>query len=108
MMREEDLAARVEAFVPGRARTVSAAFRRRTPHASPFDLWSRIASAPIRQSAVDQARAKARCSRAPAYLYWFVRQTPELDGRPRAFHCLDLPIMITNTVRCASMTGGGT
>lgn len=108
MMREEDLVARVEAFVPGRARTVIAAFRRRTPHASPFELWSRIASAPIRQSAVDQAQAKARYSRAPAYLYWFVWQTPVLDGRPRAFHCLDIPFMFANTDRCASMTGGGT
>lgn len=105
-MREEDLVARVEAFVPGRARAVIAAFRRRTPHASPFDLWSRIATAPIRQSAVDQARAKARHSRAPAYLYWFTWQTPVLDGRPRAFHCLDIPFMFGNTDRCASMTGG--
>ncbi|MES2042692.1 MAG: carboxylesterase family protein [Pseudomonadota bacterium] len=105
-MSEDDLVARVEAFVPGRGRAAIAAFRRRTPHASPFDLWSRIAAAPIRQSAVDQARAKARHSRAPAYLYWFTWQTPVLDGRPRAFHCLDIPFMFANTDRCASMTGG--
>jgi len=105
-MREDDLMARVEAFAPGRARAVIAAFRRRTPEASPFDLWSRIATAPIRQSAVDQARTKAKHSRAPAYLYWFAWQTPVLDGRPRAFHCLDIPFMFANTERCASMTGG--
>ncbi|MDH7972353.1 carboxylesterase family protein [Sphingomonas sp. AR_OL41] len=106
-LREEELVARVEAFVPGRARAVIAAFRQRTPGASPFDLWSRIATAPIRQSAVDQAMAKARHSRAPAYLYWFTWQTPVLDGRPRAFHCLDIPFLFANTDRCASMTGGG-
>ncbi|MEG3144256.1 carboxylesterase family protein [Sphingomonas sp. RT2P30] len=107
MMREDELVARVEAFVPGRSRAVIAAFRRRAPGASPFDLWSRIATAPIRQSAVDQAMAKARHSRAPAYLYWFTWQTPVLDGRPRAFHCLDIPFLFANTDRCASMTGGG-
>ncbi|MFA5963466.1 MAG: carboxylesterase family protein [Sphingomonas sp.] len=106
-MREDDLVKRVEALAPGRSSTVIAAFRRRTPKASPFDLWSRIAAAPIRQSAVDQAMAKARHSSAPAFLYWFTWQTPVLDGRPRAFHCLDIPFMFANTDRCASMTGGG-
>jgi len=107
-MRESDLEARVEAFVPGRSRAAIAAFRRRTPGASPFDLWSRIATAPIRQCAIDQARAKTKHSHAPAYLYWFTWQTPVLDGRPRAFHCLDIPFFFANTGRCASMTGGGT
>lgn len=106
-MGESDLEARVEAFVPGRSRAVIAAFRRRTPGVSAFDLWSRIATAPIRQSAVDQARAKARHSHAPAYLYWFTWQTPVLDGRPRAFHCLDIPFFFANIDRCATMTGGG-
>jgi para-nitrobenzyl esterase len=62
---------------------------------------------PVRRSAVTQAIAKARHSRAPAYLYWFSWQTPVLDGRPRAFHCLDIPFLFANTDRCASMTGGG-
>jgi para-nitrobenzyl esterase len=106
-MPDSDLTARVEAFAPGKSRTVIDAFRRRTPEASPFDLWSRIATAPIRQSAIDQAHRKARHSHAPAYLYWFTWGTPVLDGRPRAFHCLDIPFMFANTARCASMTGGG-
>jgi len=106
-MREDDLLAAVESFLPGRSSAVIAAFRRRTPQASRFDLWSRIATAPIRQSAVAQAQAKARHSTAAAYLYWFTWQTPVLDARPRAFHCLDIPFMFGNTDRCASMTGGG-
>jgi para-nitrobenzyl esterase len=106
-MREEELLARVETFAPGRARCVIDAFRARTPDVTPFDLWSRIATGPIRQAAVDQALMKARHSRAPAYLFWFTWQTQVLDGRPRAFHCLDIPFFFANTDRCASMTGGG-
>lgn len=105
-MREADLVAKVETVAPGRSAAVIAAFRHRTPDASPFDLWSRIATAPIRQSAVDQALAKSS-GKAPAYLYWFTWQTPILDGRPRAFHCLDIPFMFANSERCATMTGGG-
>ncbi len=106
-MTEAELTARAEAFLPGRGAAVVKAFRLRTPGAAPFDLWSRIATAPIRQAAVDQATAKAALARAPAYLYWFNWQTPVLDHRPRAFHCLDIPFAFANTDRCDSMTGGG-
>ncbi|HEX7694929.1 MAG TPA: carboxylesterase family protein [Sphingomonas sp.] len=106
-MGHDKLVELVEAVAPGRSGAVIAAFRRRAPNASPFDLWSRIAAAPVRRAAVAQAIAKARHSKAPAYLYWFAWQTPVLDGRPRAFHCLDIPFLFANTDRCASMTGGG-
>lgn len=43
----------------------------------------------------------------PAYLYIFRWRTPILDGRPRAFHCADIPFAFFNTDRCDSMTGGG-
>lgn len=106
-MSQAELAARAERFLPGRGASLVAAFRRRDPNASPFDLWSRIATAPIRKAAVDQALAKARQAQGPAYLYWFNWATPVLDGRPRAFHCLDIPFAFANTDRCDSMTGGG-
>lgn len=86
---------------------VLAVFRRRTPQAKPFDLWSRIATAPIRAKAVQQAQLHAAGARAPAYLYCFAWQTPILDGRPRAFHCAELPFVFDNTDRCDTMTGGG-
>jgi para-nitrobenzyl esterase len=44
---------------------------------------------------------------APAYLYWFTWQTPILDGRPRAFHCAEIPFVFDNVERCENMTGGG-
>jgi para-nitrobenzyl esterase len=106
-MTEADLLVRAEGFLPGRGAALVEAFRRRAPLAAPFDIWSRIATAPIRKAAVEQAVAKAASKRAPAYLYWFTWSTPVLDHRPRAFHCLDIPFAFANTDRCASMTGGG-
>jgi para-nitrobenzyl esterase len=106
-MTDAELATRAEAFYPGNGARVVAAFRARTPAAKPFDLWSRIASAPVRESAVKQAAAKAALKQAPAYLYWFTWQTPVLDGRPRAFHCAEIPFAFYNAERCDHMTGGG-
>jgi para-nitrobenzyl esterase len=107
LMTEAELEARIEPLYPGRAKKIISAFRHRTPGAKPYELWSRIASAPVRQAAVKQATAKAALPGAPAYLYWFAWQTPVFDGRPQAFHCAELPFVFYNTDRCATMTGGG-
>jgi para-nitrobenzyl esterase len=104
---EADAMQRIAAMAPGRAEAVYAAFRKRTPRAKPFDIWSRIASASVRQGALTQASAKAAQGGAPAWLYWFTWQTPVLDGRPRAFHCAEIPFTFANAQRCARMTGGG-
>lgn len=106
-MDETALLARVERFLPGRADAVIRAFRTATPGAKPFDLWSRIATAPIRQAVIDQAARRLAAGAARTYVFWFTWQTPILDGRPRAFHCLDIPFWFDNAARCASMTGGG-
>lgn len=106
-MTDADLAQRVEQFYPGKSQKVIAAFRARTPNEKPADLFSRIATAPVRRAAVKQAAAKAALGKAPAYLYWFHWQTPIFDGRPRAFHCAELPFVFFNTDRMETMTGGG-
>lgn len=106
-MTEVELQLRAAGMFPGRGPRLIEAFRRRTPRAKPFDLWSRIASAPVRQAAIRQAVAKSALNGAPAYLYWFTWQTSILDGRPRAFHCAELPFVFYNTDRCENMTGGG-
>ena len=106
-MTEADLKSRIEALYPGRAEQIIAAFRARTPNVKPADLYSRIASAPVRQAAIEQSAAKAALNKAPAYLYWFTWQTPIFDGRPRAFHCAEIPFVFGNTDSCANMTGGG-
>ena len=106
-MSEADLETRVRGIHGERAPGVIGAFRRRTPRAKPFDLWSRIAASGVRGSAIEQAKLKAAQGRAPAYLYWFTWQTPILSGRPRAFHCAEIAFVFDNTDRCETMTGGG-
>jgi len=107
LMTEEQMLAQVRGTYGDRAQQVAAAFRERTPHAKPFDIWSRIAAAPVRAAAIEQCERKAAQNAAPAYLYWFTWQTPVLDGRPRAFHCAELPFVFNNAERCETMTGGG-
>jgi para-nitrobenzyl esterase len=105
-MSEADLQKRVSEIYGEKAMSVIGAFRQRTPRAKPFDIWSHIAAAGVRGSAIEQAKLKAAQGRAPAYLYWFTWQTPILSGRPRAFHCAEIAFVFDNTDRCETMTGG--
>ena len=107
LMTEEALIVKTKSIYADRAEKVISAFRQRTPEAMPYELWSRIASAPIRQAAVKQAAAKTALDATPAFLYWFMWQTPIFDGRPQAFHYAELPFVFYNTDRYATMTGGG-
>lgn len=106
-MTEAEVLAKAEGMFPGKGQRVVAAFRETTPQLKPFDLWSRIATSTARRNAIRQAGAKAALGAAPAYLYWFTWQTPVLDGRPRAFHCAEIPFVFSNTDLCDHMTGGG-
>lgn len=83
------------------------AFRKAHPNDKPFDILSLIMAARVRQGAVTQAERKAAQGAAPAYLYWFTRKSPVLDGRVRALHCMELPFCFDNIARCGNMTGGG-
>jgi len=106
-MTADELEKRVTAMFGEHAPQVLAAFRTRTPGASPFDLWSHIGASSVREAAIAQATAKAALGGALAYLYWFTWQTPILNGRPRAFHCAEIAFVFNNTDRCETMTGGG-
>jgi para-nitrobenzyl esterase len=90
-----------------RAEAVIAAYQKLYPKAKPFDVLSVAFAAASRQNCVTQAERKASLGGAPAYMFWFTWQTPVLDGRPRAFHCAELPFVFNNTDRAAAMTGGG-
>ncbi len=81
--------------------------QRKFPKATPYELLSRSTGLTARMNVVNQATRKAQQKGAPAYVYWFHWQTPVLDGRPRAYHCSELPFVFANTDRCAVMTGGG-
>lgn len=106
-MTDDELRRKVARFVPANAEAAIAALRATGPQDKPFALWSRMATAPIRQAVIDQARRRLQTGSAPTWLFWFTWQCPVLDGRPMAFHCLDIPFWFGNARTCASMTGGG-
>lgn len=60
----------------------------------------------FRPGAVAQANAKSKQGGAPVYMYLFTWQSPVMDGKFKAFHCMELPFMFNNIGRCAEMTGG--
>lgn len=103
---EQELQARATAAYGGQGAQAVAAYRRAMPGARPSDVFSRMSAAAQRHNAIVQATRKRALGAAPAFLYWFTWQTPILDGRPRAFHCSELPFVFDNTDRCAAMTGG--
>ena len=105
-MTDDELQQRVKEIYPEKAPQIIEVFRidRRRRRLRPVVPHWRHACAPV---AIAQAAAKVVQGKAPAYLYWFTWQTPVLNGRPRAFHCAELPFVFDNTDRCESMTGGG-
>jgi para-nitrobenzyl esterase len=105
-MTADEVRRRVTQRYGARADRMLDAYLKAYPKAKPFDVMSRLFAAPSRQNAVLQAERKTALGAAPAYLFWFTWQTPVLDGRPRAFHCSELPFVFDNTDRCAAMTGG--
>lgn len=106
-MTNEELKKRISATHGEKSAQIIEVFQKAHPNAMPFDIYSLISANTVRQNAVTQAQRKAALGAAPAYLYWFAWQTPVLDGRPRAFHCSELPFVFDNTDRCETMTGGG-
>ena len=62
----------------------------------------------FRPGAVVQANLKSSVAGgAPVYMYLFTWQSPVLDGKYKALHCMELPFMFNNIGRCKEMTGGG-
>ncbi len=70
-MTSQTLLERTKMIYGDRAKQVLAAFRERTPSATPFAIWSRISCAPIRSIAIEQCIRKAEQGASPVYLYWF-------------------------------------
>jgi para-nitrobenzyl esterase len=106
-MTEEEAKKRATVFYGEHTEEVFKVFRETHPKEKPFDVYSLMMTAPVRQGAVTQAELKAAQGGAPAFLYWFTWKTPVLDGRPRAFHCAELAFCFDNVERCENMTGNG-
>jgi para-nitrobenzyl esterase len=105
-LTEEQLKANVEEKFSGHGAEVVASYREIYPNANPFQLWSVISTASVRDSALTVAETKAK-QQAPVYCYQFAWQTPVLDARPMAFHCAELAFVFDNPDLCEHMTGGG-
>jgi len=106
-MDMEEVLRRARARFHDRAEAVIAGYRKLYPSAKPFDVLSVAFAAESRQNCVTQAERQSALGGAAVYTFWFTWQTPVLDGRPRAFHCSELPFVFNNTDRAAAMTGGG-
>lgn len=62
----------------------------------------------FRPGAVFQANEKSEVKDgAPVYMYMFSWQSPVMDGKYKAIHCMELPFVFNNIARCENMTGGG-
>ncbi len=61
----------------------------------------------FRPGSVEQANLKSTLNAAPVYMYLFTWQSPVMDGKFKAFHCMELPFVFNNIDRCEEMTGGG-
>jgi para-nitrobenzyl esterase len=62
----------------------------------------------FRPGAVFQANKKSGVTGgAPVYMYLFTWQSPVMDGKYKALHCMELPFVFNNIHRCEEMTGGG-
>ncbi|MDB5441408.1 MAG: Carboxylic ester hydrolase [Caulobacteraceae bacterium] len=85
--------------------TMLAALKKDFPAASPDVLAGILGALPWRNDAIHQATLKAQQGGAPVYNYWFTWQTAMLDGRPGAFHCIDIAFCFDNTARCEQATG---
>ncbi|CAN5197102.1 carboxylesterase/lipase family protein [soil metagenome] len=60
----------------------------------------------FRPGAVSQAKEKAALNAAPVYMYLFTWQSPVMDGKYKAVHCMEIPFVFNNIARCEEMTGG--
>jgi para-nitrobenzyl esterase len=103
-MTDDDVRKRAADRFGDKAGMVVDAYRRAYPRVKPVELLSRMFS--VRTNAVTQAERKAALRGAPAYMYLFAWQTPVLDGRPRAFHCSEIPFVFYNTDVSDFATGG--
>ena len=60
----------------------------------------------FRPGAVSQAKEKAALNAAPVFMYLFTWQSPIMDGKYKAVHCMEIPFAFSNIARCEEMTGG--
>ena len=103
--REQVMAA-IQQRHPSNAAAWVAAVKKAYPNDTlPSDLLD--VDVMFRPGAVVQANQKAAMHAAPVYMYLFTWQSPVMDGKYKAVHCMELPFVFNNIAKCEEMTGGG-
>lgn len=87
------------------ADTLVAAFQKAYPNLKPSD-WLFVDST-FRPGAITTAQLKADQGGAPVYAYLFAWQSPVMDGRNRANHCMEIPFAFNNVQITEQVHGGG-
>jgi para-nitrobenzyl esterase len=108
LMTEDELKKQTAAVYGDKAGAIVEACRKVYPNIKPVEVSSILSAIGVfRSGAIRQAERKAAQGKAPAFLYQFCWKTPVMDGRPRAFHCSEIPFVFYNTDVSAFSTGGG-
>jgi para-nitrobenzyl esterase len=77
------------------------------PEWKPIQVLSVLSSHRFRQQAAEFCLRHVRGRETPVYGYLFSWCTPQLEGRPRAFHMSDVAFVFANTDLVSTQTGGG-
>ena len=103
---KEDVTAYIKKQYGDRADAFIQAVKKAYPNDTrPSDMID--VDAMFRPGAVVQANMKSEIKGgAPVYMYLFTWQSPVMDGKYKAIHCIELPFVFNNIARCEEMTGG--
>ena len=105
---DEDFVEYVRKVLPEKADKLIPALRSAFPEYSPTDLINETATLKGYWIAtVFQAERKAALNAAPVYTYLMAWETRADNGRLRAHHALDVPLVFNNEEAVRSMTGEG-
>ena len=105
---DEDFVAYVHKVLPDKAEALIPVLRSTFPDYSPTDLM--IAAEALKGywiATVFQAERKAIQAAAPVYVYLMAWETRADNGRLRAHHALDVPLVFNNVETSRSMVGPG-
>jgi para-nitrobenzyl esterase len=102
-LTEEGLKTRLAERFKSNGDLVYQTLRKVHPQAKPVEILSFISAQ--NPMAFLKAQRKA-VQAAPVYLYMFAWHTTMLDGRPRSFHCSEIPFAFYNTEKVDTYTGG--
>jgi para-nitrobenzyl esterase len=108
-LSQAELRQRLEKAYPGHGDAIVRAYQQTRPGVRPVEVWASAASWTFaRSGSVRQLEQRmALGGTAPTYRYEFGWRTPVLDGRPRAYHCSELPFVFNNVDRTPPSAAGG-